>query len=89
MPHNGLISPVHVWAIPQRIAASWLRCYSGGRGLIPLPTPYLFVNLGSNQLRAAVVLTPPGRLNSQFHLNQMAARLRLSLADSARRLTMS
>ena len=57
MPHNGLISPVHVWAIPQRIAASWLRCYSGGRGLIPLPTPYLFVNLGSNQLRAAVVLT--------------------------------
>ena len=25
--------------------------------MIPLPTPYLFVNLGSNQLRAAVVLT--------------------------------
>ena len=58
VPHNGLISPVHVWAIPQRIAASWLRCYSGGRGLIPLPTPFLLsIVVGSNQLRAAVVLT--------------------------------
>ena len=30
VPHNGLISPVHVWAIPQRIAWSWLRYYSAG-----------------------------------------------------------